>query len=103
MTQSEASDWQNEGVAMLEMWESDLERLDQINNGKDVAKSKETQAVKTFREKHKSMIGNLQNQDQINNSTVEAKRDGIDESANVTDLERAKSTMRKSRQKVGGT
>ena len=49
------------------------------------------------------MIGNLQNQDQINNSTVEAKRDGIDESANVTDLERAKSTMRKSRQKVGGT
>ena len=66
MTQSEASDWQNEGVAMLEMWESDLERLDQINNGKDVAKSKETQAVKTFREKHKFMIGNLQNAQMCN-------------------------------------
>ena len=60
MTQSKASDRQNEGVAMLEMWKSDLERLDQINNGKDVAKSKETQVATTFREKHKSMIGNLQ-------------------------------------------
>ena len=67
MTQSEASDRQNEGLAMLKMWESDLERLDQINNGKDVAKSKETQAVTTFREKHKSMmIGNLQNAQMCN-------------------------------------
>ena len=39
------------------------------------------------------IIGSLQNQ----------LRDRIDESANVTNLERAKSTMRKSRQKVGGT
>ena len=60
MTQSEASDRQNEGVAMLEMWESDLKRLDQINNGKDVAKSKETQGVTTLRGKHKSMIGHIQ-------------------------------------------
>ena len=57
MMQSEAIDRQNEGVAMLEMWKSDLERLDQINNGKDVAKSRGTQVVT---EKHKSMIGNLQ-------------------------------------------
>ena len=60
MMQSEAIDRQNEGVAMLEMWKSDLERLDQINNGKDVAKREETQVVTTFRGKHKSMIGNLQ-------------------------------------------
>ena len=39
------------------------------------------------------IIGSLQNQ----------LRDRIDESANVTDLERAESTMRKSRQKEGGT
>ena len=39
------------------------------------------------------IIGSLQNQ----------PRDGIDGSANVTNLERAKSTMRKSKQKVGGT
>ena len=85
MTQSKASDRQNEGVAMLEMWKSDLERLDQINNGKDVAKSRGTQVVT---EKYKSMIGNVQIAQkcnkhsyieqvsisgQINNRTVEAK------------------------------
>ena len=59
----------------------------QINNSTVEAKSGEQLAVIVF------LIESLQNQ----------LRDGIDESANVTDLERAKSTMRKSRQKVGGT